>query len=156
MFCVCFFWRSSQTNQQVNLEKSDDGGSPLSVAAYHDKEAVGLVLLEHGANPNHSRPSDGAGPLYFSTQTRKPEQMLGLLKALLRCGALVDQPLKDRKPWEQGFPRGHRTPLISAVAYGNEKYVQLLLEHNADPNGRTSVAEGNRAGEGTVHARPHF
>lgn len=76
--------------------------------------------------------------------------MLALSKALLKCGARVDEPLKSRKVREGGYPRGYRTPLISATDHANAQQVQLLLEHNANPNGNTAADENDRIGEDGV------
>ena len=93
-------------------------------------------LLEHSANPNVQRQSDGATPLYLASARGllKVVQKLTFKKSTDRDnpGAQVNQPRRLDKA----------TPLHAAAQNGHLKVVEHLLTTLADTNARTQGAGG--------------
>lgn len=109
----------------VNQNRPDGLGA-LSVAALKGNAKVCQILLEAGADleaparfTHNGHPVEGCTPLYLTA-------LLGstaAAKVLIAAGAVVDAPNAI------GF-----TPLMAAVNSGHGDFVDLLLEHGADPN----------------------
>ncbi|CAN6181810.1 unnamed protein product [Urochloa humidicola] len=93
------------------------GVTPLMLAIQYRRSAVGRLLLGHGADPNKTC-SNGSTPLHMAASLDTCEGA----DLLLSKGAYVD-PV-----WEQ------KTPLFLACQCGNDRMMELLLRHQADPN----------------------
>jgi ankyrin repeat protein len=81
-----------------------------------------LALLARGANPNRPSGANDWPPLMHAVH----KNQLGTAEALLTHGADADRGAFDGM-----------TPLMMAAGYGNDKMVEILLEHRADPHLRT-------------------
>ncbi|CAH2055095.1 unnamed protein product [Thlaspi arvense] len=117
--------------------KDEAGDTPLVHAARQGQIATAKYLLDHGADPNIASEL-GATALHHAAGTGEIE----LLKELLSRGVPVDSQS------ESG------TPLIWAAGHDQKEAVEVLLQHNADPNAETednitpllsSVAAGSLA-----------
>ena len=126
-----------------------DGYSPLLVAAASvdaitgsdyrlvvepsEHEALGIYLLEHGADPNQSD-QYGMTPLHYSVEMGKP----ALLRALLAHGADPNRQLASGLPFRRGDYVGRgsyneATPFWLAARSGNVEMMRALLDAGADP-----------------------
>lgn len=104
-------------------EMSQDGFTPLSLAAAFNEDSVVRVLLERGADPNaRSRSLGGVAPLHAAVFGRKPDNV----RALVQAGADPNSPQQD------GF-----TALHGAAQNGDAASVEILLEAGADRAART-------------------
>ncbi|CAL5065157.1 unnamed protein product [Urochloa decumbens] len=99
------------------------GVTPLMLAIQYRRSAVGRLLLGHGADPNKTC-SNGSTPLHMAASLDTCEGA----ELLLSKGAYVD-PM-----WEQ------KTPLFLASQCGNDRMMELLLRHRADPNAAVLLA----------------
>ncbi|KAL0335514.1 UNVERIFIED_CONTAM: protein STIP1, partial [Sesamum radiatum] len=100
--------------------KDEDGETPLTHAARQGHTATAKYLVDRGADP--SIPSElGTTALHHSAGIGDIE----LLKVLLAKGVNVD------------LQSDAGTPLIWAAGHAQKDSVQVLLEHNADPNVKT-------------------
>jgi len=121
-----------------------DGSTPLLVAADSAHKfvgpdgglhaAVGMWLLEHGADPNKSEA--GRMPLHSAVQAAEPE----LVKALLAHGAAVDTKLTRPLPQlgrQVGFTfrvdTVGATPFWLAAKLADVDLMRVLLKAGADP-----------------------
>ncbi|EER98651.1 hypothetical protein BDA96_02G164800 [Sorghum bicolor] len=93
------------------------GVTPLILAIQHGCSAVIRFLLVHDADPSKAA-SNGVTPLH----TAAAQDACELAELLLSKGAYVD-PM-----WEK------RTPLYIACQRGNARMMEILLQHQADPN----------------------
>ncbi|RCV11122.1 hypothetical protein SETIT_2G162100v2 [Setaria italica] len=93
------------------------GVTPLMLAIQYRGLAVARLLLVHGADPNKAA-SNGVTPLHMAACLDTCEGA----DLLLSNGAYVD-PM-----WEE------KTPLYLACQCGNDRMMELLLQHQADPN----------------------
>ncbi|KAF8091886.1 hypothetical protein N665_0433s0051 [Sinapis alba] len=100
--------------------KDEAGDTPLVHAARQGQIDTAKYLLDHGADPNIASEL-GATALHHAAGTGEIE----LIKELLSRGVPVDSQS------ESG------TPLIWAAGHDQKDAVQVLLEHNADPNAET-------------------
>jgi ankyrin repeat protein len=96
-------------------------------------EAVGVLLLERGADPNHAD-SLGRTPLHLAVETRKFE----LINALLARGANPNAQIAKALPFRRGdyvSRAGHRgaTPFWLAAMAADLDAMRLLAEGGADP-----------------------
>ncbi|CAH8259327.1 unnamed protein product [Arabidopsis lyrata] len=106
---------------KLNADAKDEAGdTPLVHAARQGQIETAKYLLEHGADPNIASEL-GATALHHAAGTGEIE----LLKELLSRGVPVDSES------ESG------TPLIWAAGHDQKDAVEVLLEHNADPNAET-------------------
>ena len=135
-----------------------DGMSPLVLAAAMGHEALGIFLLEKGANAN-ATDLNGITPLHYAVRKGlsilgdvqynpyanylfRPS-MLDLMKALLAHGANPNAQLTKQLP-EPPFTRGSRlttigmTPFMLAAAAGDVPAMRVLLAGGADPNIRNA------------------
>jgi hypothetical protein len=108
----------------VNHQFDNHVGTPLSIAASHNRLALAEFLLELGANVD-KRVSEGYSPLHWAAFFGHT-QMADLL---LRKGASIDK-----------LDNHDCTPLMLAVSRGHSSMVYLLLMHGANQ------ALGNRKG----------
>ncbi|KAG2316182.1 hypothetical protein Bca52824_019304 [Brassica carinata] len=100
--------------------KDEAGDTSLVHAARQGQTGTAKYLLDHGADPNVASEL-GATALHHAAGTGEIE----LLKELLSRGVPVDSQS------ESG------TPLIWAAGHDQKDAVQVLLEHNANPNAET-------------------
>jgi ankyrin repeat protein len=103
----------------VNQATTDDGTTPLFMAAQKGHVEVVRLLLEKGAAVNQAT-TDDKSPLYAAIKGRYVE----VVRLLLENGAEVNQ----------ATPAHGITPLLLAADYGPVVIVQLLLEKGAAPN----------------------
>jgi ankyrin repeat protein len=132
--------RLGEDPKAANL-RAFGGATPLMYAALHgDTESVRL-LLESGADPN-MRNDAGATALMWATDNAEKTRLL------LERGAEVNAKSENG-----------RTPLlIAARRFGSAPVVKLLLEHGADPSGKsadifgdiTPLTEAARVGDAEV------
>eukprot|EP00074_Homo_sapiens_P102763 XP_016882838.1 ankyrin repeat domain-containing protein 27 isoform X2 [Homo sapiens] len=106
---------------------SQDGSSPLHVAALHGRADLIPLLLKHGANAG-ARNADQAVPLHLACQQGHFQ--------VVKC--LLDSNAKPNKKDLSG-----NTPLIYACSGGHHELVALLLQHGASIN--ASNNKGNTA-----------
>jgi ankyrin repeat protein len=112
----------NRTNDSIlGLVRPIDTVVPLETSCYDDNLPITKLLLDHGANPNIRRTSDGLPLLAFDSVLDDPE----LLKLLLAHKA--DPNLTNK----QG-----ETPLHVAPRTGNTNAVALLVAHGANVNAR--------------------
>ncbi|CAF2370655.1 unnamed protein product [Brassica napus] len=100
--------------------KDEAGDTPLVHAARQGQIDTAKYLLDHGADPNIASEL-GATALHHAAGTGNIE----LVKELLSRGVPVDSES------ESG------TPLIWAAGHDQKDAVEVLLEHNANPNAET-------------------
>jgi len=103
---------------------SSDGYTPLGLAAYFGHDGIVGLLLQNHADPNaaSNNPMQVA-PLHSAVAG----DHYAIAAKLIEAGANVNATQAD------GF-----TPLMGAAQNGNADMVQLLLEHGADAQARTS------------------
>lgn len=111
-----------QDNKGLNNERSADGFSPLSLAAFFDQTELAILLLDNGAKPN--------------LQAANPSKVNALHSAVAKenyelCALLIQHGVDVNVTQMQGV-----TALHSAAHRGNLKLVQLLVEAGADVNKR--------------------
>uniref|UniRef100_A0A8I5NQ15 Ankyrin repeat domain 27 n=1 Tax=Papio anubis TaxID=9555 RepID=A0A8I5NQ15_PAPAN len=106
---------------------SQDGSSPLHVAALHGRVDLIPLLLKHGANAG-ARNADQAVPLHLACQQGHFQ--------VVKC--LLDSNAKPNKKDLSG-----NTPLIYACSGGHHEVAALLLQHGASIN--ASNNKGNTA-----------
>jgi ankyrin repeat protein len=125
------------------------GTTALLMAAASGHEAVGLFLLEHGANPNaadvngttalHYAPLKGMVMLVRDTQAVKigdvvpRENMIELTQALLARGANPNARLNRNTARNLTFSIAGATPFFVATQSVDVPLMRLLLAHGADP-----------------------
>lgn len=131
-----------------------ENGTPLVVAAASGHEALAIVLLENGANPNgvdaygrtalHYAVPEGWAAIDsffyrpFHDKLRLPN-MPNLVKALLAKGANVNaQVVRDYSPYSLGPYRYATsavgaTPFAFAAAAGDVPIMRMLIAAGADP-----------------------
>jgi ankyrin repeat protein/truncated hemoglobin YjbI len=113
------------------------GLTALHYAVRGGKLPLIKLLLARGANAS-ALDGDGLTPLLHLAKTRSKADPIPVMELLVASGAKVDA--RDER---------HCTLLMSFARHGNEKPVQWLLEHGADPNahnenGRTAAQLGSR------------
>ncbi len=129
-------------------QTSPDGFRPLGLAAFFGHPEVVEVLLEAGADPDvSSRNAMRVTPLHSGAACRDPEAALDICRALLRRGADPD-----------ATQAGGWTPLHQAAQHGNERLVDLLLEHGAastplSDDGRSPVEMARQRGHDRIVER---
>lgn len=101
--------------------------TPLDVAVRGGAYEVAEILLDYGAEVDQGQDSsDGVAPLHIAAATEK-QRALEIATLLLKRGALVNRQTSD----------GH-APLHFAAAAGTPAVAQLLLDHRADVNVRST------------------
>ncbi|MTI38063.1 ankyrin repeat domain-containing protein [Fulvivirga lutimaris] len=120
---------------------SNDGFSPLSLAAFFNQNEVASVLLEYEADPNLQATNPSKVNALHSAVARENYE---LCKQLIAHGA--DANLAQMQ---------NVTPLHSAAHRGNLKLVQLLVNNGADihskmDNGDTALSIAERDGHSEV------
>lgn len=120
-----------QAGADVNAT-NDAGATPLHYAVGNER-VVGL-LLQAGANPNASSAAH-VSPLHSAAS--RPDAYASV-KRLLDAGALVDAVIAPDDPFDVA-----QTPLSLAVLTAEERTVDLLLAHGADPKIGDHIAVAN-------------
>ena len=100
-------------NVEVNI-LSDQGESPLMMAALKGQLALAETLIKKGADVNKT----GWTPLHYAATSAH----LPVIRLLLENYAYIDAE----------SPNGS-TPLMMASMYGNPEAVKLLIDEGADP-----------------------
>lgn len=109
--------RLSEKPQLLN-QYSDDGFSPIALAAFFDQTAIAGFLLSQGADPDHQAINASKVNALHAAVAKDNEE---LVRLFLKNGANPDLSQT------QGV-----TPLHSAAHRGNLEIVRLLLSHGAD------------------------
>jgi ankyrin repeat protein len=109
----------------VNQARTEDGATPLYIAAYKGQLNVAQLLLDRGAEVNQAE-TNGATPLYIAAALGQ----LDVAKLLLDRGAKVNQAEINGV-----------TPLYIAAQEGQLDVAKLLLKRGAEVN----LAETNGA-----------
>ena len=107
----------------ANVSKYAD--SPLHAAAYICNRESVKQLLDHGADVNARKHSDGATPLYIAAQ----QGCLEVVKLLIDNKANVNISLESNGD----------TPLHAAAYSGYTEVVKQLLDHGAEVNARKNT-----------------
>ncbi|KOS23162.1 Ankyrin-3 [Escovopsis weberi] len=100
------------------------GRTPIHQVAAQGHAEIAKILVEEGRVDVESTDDEGLTTLYFACLWGQHH----VAEVLLSLGADPDMGIKadeDRRDW---------SPLVVAADDGYERCVQLLLEHNADPN----------------------
>lgn len=101
-------------------------------------EAVALLLLEHGANPNVAD-RGGIMPLHAAVRNGRLELTYALLARGANPNARLSKPENvmfgdvDERLWDAGA-----TPLLTAAKAANVDLMRILVAHSADPTITTS------------------
>ena len=103
-----------------------------------DHEALGILLLEHGANVAQAD-QYGMTPLHYTVEMRKP----ALLEALLARGADPNAQLSSGLPFRRGDYVGREayngaSPFWLAARLGDLDMMRALLDAGADPELRSA------------------
>ncbi|XP_053139127.1 ankyrin repeat and SOCS box protein 18 isoform X2 [Hemicordylus capensis] len=111
--------------------RADPNAAPGGRSALHEACERGHtdcteLLLEHKANPNLLS-HDGQAPLHLCTN----QNTLGCAKALVRFGALVNQPSEEFQ----------ETPLHIAARHGLYHHLHLYLRYGATVDKKNSLEE---------------
>lgn len=124
---------------------SDEGWTPLHLAAFFGHTATVAALLAHGADVNaRSRNALDNMPLHAAVADKSNQDHLPLVEQLLAHGAEVN-----------ARQHGGFTPLHGSAQLGHADLVRLLLAHGADASlrddkGRTPAAIAAKAGHSAV------
>jgi ankyrin repeat protein len=115
--------------------------SPLAWAIQAGSLEIVDLLLDHSADPN-LLDADGDSPLYAAIV----ERQFAIAERLLNRGADVNYQCKNTE---------HSTPLHTAASYGLGEFIQLLVEHGANPDlkdelGNTAYDYAVRGGQQTA------
>ena len=101
-----------------------------------------LLMVENGLDPNFAWAHNGETLLHVQSR-HDDDTHLAQAYILIKAGAdvnpqalsgLDDEPIMDNEHFVQ---YGKETPLHFAARLGNQRMVQLLLDHGADPSLRT-------------------
>ncbi|MDR7130112.1 ankyrin repeat protein [Algoriphagus sp. 4150] len=120
---------------------SNDGFTPLSLAAFFDQTEIAKLLLENEADPNlHATNPSKVNPLHSAVAKENYE----LCKLLIEYGVNVNATQTQNV-----------TALHSAAHRGNLKLVQLLIENGAEidlkmDNGDTAISIAEKDGHKEV------
>jgi len=104
----------------VNQAMTDNGATPLYIAAEQGHTKVASLLIGGGAAVNQARTDDGCTPLYCASWQGHTE----VVRVLIGTGAAVNQATTDDCV----------TPLYIAAQEGHTKVVRLLISSGAAVN----------------------
>lgn len=111
---------SLKDDESYANQYSNDGFTPLSLAAFFNQTEIAKLLLEYGADPNlHATNPSKVNALHSAVAKENYE----LCKILIEYGVNVNAPQMQNV-----------TALHSAVHRGNLKLVKLLVENGAKVN----------------------
>lgn len=119
-------------------DRTDDGFTPLHLAAYFGRLEVARLLLERGADPNAVATNGSRVTPLHSAVSARHRDLAGLL---LAHGASAN-----------AVQKGGWTPLHAAAENGDEAIVDLLLLRGADP---TRPADDGRTPPDIADERGH-
>ena len=124
-------------------------GTDINQPCYLGFHAVGvtnfdsfLLMVENGLDPNFAWPYNGETLLHVQAR-HDDDTHLAQAYILIKAGANVnaqalsgfdDEPIMDNEHFVQ---YGKETPLHFAARLGNQRMVQMLLDHGANPSLRT-------------------
>ena len=109
------------------------GDTALFIATERGRPEIVDRLVVYGANYYHLN-NDGENLLYNAVRSRN----INMIQKILSLGLDVNQ--QDIYG---------RTPLMTAVNFGNKEKIKILLEHGADPNIKNNF--GQKASDFTVY-----
>ncbi|CAB0044602.1 unnamed protein product [Trichogramma brassicae] len=122
-----FFRINDELNRSVRIDPRDAmGRTPLHYALYDGyKATIVRLLLNRGADPN-SATATGSTPLHIICKRKKDDDTMQLFFQINEDrGRTVQIDARDKMG---------RTPLHTALAYGNDALAERLLRRGADPN----------------------
>ncbi|KAI3847556.1 hypothetical protein MKW92_018734, partial [Papaver armeniacum] len=117
---------SAAISGKLNRLKSE---SPFYHAVLGGNITIVDYLLGKGANPNTSN-KNGATPLHYAAQKGYTE----ILTRLLSRGVNVNGSCEDGTLTPLAVAGATLSPLDVAANNGQIEAIQILLDHNADPN----------------------
>lgn len=122
---------------------SNDGFTPLSLAAFFDQTAIAKLLIENGADPNLCATNPTKVNALHSAVAKENYEL---------CKLLIDNGANINSTQMQNV-----TALHSAAHRGNLKLVKLLVENGAEinlkmDNGDTAISIARRDGHNEVGA----
>lgn len=132
---------SLSSDKSYANQYSNDGFTPLSLAAFFNHTKIAKLLLENGADPNlHATNPSKVNALHAAVAKENYE----LCKFLIEYGVNVNAPQTKSV-----------TALHSAAHRGNFKLVKLLVENGADinvkmDNGDTAISIADKDGHKDV------
>ena len=134
---------------------ADTLSNELFSASWFANLEIQRVLLEAGADPNVRKSNSGIRPLMYVALRSKGEESLAITRQLIKHGADVnaksysgfDEERTRHDGYNHDVEHGHETPLHWAARKGNVSLVQLLLDHGADPDARTTSVRTNERDE---------
>ncbi|KAI3929878.1 hypothetical protein MKW98_004032 [Papaver atlanticum] len=113
----------------VNMKNDAKGESPFFHAVLGGNINIVDYLLGKGANPNTSN-INGSTPLHYAAQKGYTE----ILTRLLSRGVNVNGSCEDGTLTPLAVAGATLSPLDIAAHNGQIEAIQILLDHNADPN----------------------
>ena len=127
----------------------------LFSASWFPNLEIQRILLAAGADPNVRKWNSGIRPLMYVALRSKGEQSLAISRQLIEHGADVNaksysgfgEERTSHDGYNHDVEHGHETPLHWAARQGNAPLVQLLLDHGADPDARTTSVRTNHRDE---------
>lgn len=132
---------SLASNKSYANQYSNDGFTPLSLAAFFNQTEIAKLLLENGADPNlHATGPSKVNALHAAVAKENYE----LCKYLIEYGVKVNTPQMQNV-----------TALHSAAHKGNLELVKLLVANGADSNlrmdnGDTAISIAEKDGHKEV------
>ena len=106
----------------------------LNTAAFHGHSRLCHYLIEHGWDPNATRPATGESPLHAALCTSNRQAHDAVITVLLANGANPNCLTRPSMATDH-FMRDCRTraeaPLHRAAAFGSEATIQMLLDAGA-------------------------
>ena len=131
---------------------ADTVSNELFPACWFANLEIQRVLLDAGADPNVRKGNSGIRPLMYVASRGKGEEGQAAARQLIEHGADVNAKsysgFDDERTRHDGYnhdvEHGHETPLHWAARKGNAPLVQLLLDHGANPDAKTTSVRSNK------------